>query len=160
MPTLIMIKRLFITLCLLTIVSLSVYADEPSVKISLGIRDTSRWTTHTNVAYPLGFRIENTAKTAIKGDDIAGIFAKGIIHILPNDGQEQHHPIADEWNLKYGFVPNDLQPGETSECKLVLNIITSFPSAKDGDYQVWWTLGDSKSNVLPFTVTNGKVSVK
>jgi len=154
-----MIKRLFITLCLATMASVSLYADEASVKISLGIRDTTHWTgATTNVAYPLGFRIENARKTAIKGGDIAGIYAKGTIHILPNDGQEQHCPVGELWALQYGLVPNDLQPGETSECKTVGNLVTFFPSAKDGDYQVWWTLGDSKSNVLKFTVTNGKLS--
>jgi len=155
-----MIKRLIITLCLVTMSFVSLHAEEPSIKISLGIRDTTHWTTHTNVAYPLGFRIKNTGKTAIKGGDIAGIFAKGTIHILSSDGQEQHCIIEDEWALRYGLVPNDLQPGETSECKVTGNLVTFFPSAKDGDYQIWWTLGDSKSNVLPFTITSKKVSVK
>jgi hypothetical protein len=113
----------------------------------------------TNVAYPLAFRIENIGKAAIKGDHIAGIFAKGTVHILPNDGKEQHHPIGEEWILGYGLVPNDLQPGETSECSAVGDVLTFFPSAKDGNYQVWWTLGDLKSNVLHFTVTNGKVQL-
>jgi len=152
-----MIKRLFISLCLVTMASVSLRADEPSVKISLGIRDT-KLLMITNVAYPLAFRIENAGKTAIKGDHIAGIFAKGTIHILPNDGQEQRSPIGEEWMLGYGLVPNDLQPGETSECSVTGDVLTFFPSTNDGVYQVWWTLGDSKSNVLHFTVADGKLS--
>lgn len=162
MHTLIMIKRLFITLCLVMMASVSVHADEPTVKVSLGIRDARLWTGRTtNVVCPLALRFENTGKTAIKGGDIAGIFEQGIIHLLAKDGKEQQYDLKKQsLSLGNGFVPNDLQPGETSECKLVGNIITFFPSAKDDDYRVWWTLGDSKSNVLPFTVTNGNVSVK
>jgi hypothetical protein len=58
------------------------------------------------------------------------------------------------------LVPKDLQPGETTDCSATGDIVTFFPSAKDGDYEVWWTLGDMKSNVSHFTVTNGKVSAK
>jgi hypothetical protein len=154
-----MIKHLFISLCLVTLASMSLHADEPSVTISLGIRDT-KLLMITNVAYPLAFRIENSGKTAIRGSQLAGIFAKGTIHILPSDGQEQHCPIGEEWILGYGLVPNDLQPGETTECSATGDVRTFFPSAKDGDYQVWWTLADIKSNVSHFAVTGGKVSVK
>jgi hypothetical protein len=146
--------------CLLAMAALSVHADEPTVKVSLGIRD-AKFLAITNVAYPLAFRIENTGKTVIRGGDIAGIFTKGVIHILPKDGNEQQYDLKkDSESLGYGLVPNDLQPGKTSECKLVGDLVTFFPSAKDGDYQVWWTLGGSKSGVLLFTVTKGKVSVK
>jgi hypothetical protein len=154
-----MIKHLFISLCLVTMSSMSLHADEPSVKIGLGIRDT-KLLMITNVTYPLAFRIENSGKTAIRGGQLAGIFAKGTIHILPSDGQEQHCPIGEEWILGYGLVPNDLQPGQTTECSATGDVRTFFPSAKDGDYQVWWTLGDLKSNTSHFTMTSGKVSVK
>jgi hypothetical protein len=153
-----MIKHFFISIWLVTMASMSLHADEPSVEISLGIRDT-KLLMITNVTYPLAFRIENIGKTAIKGGQLAGIFAKGTIHILPSDGQEQHCPIGEEWILGYGLVPNDLQTGETTECSATGDVRTFFPSAKDGDYQAWWTLGDMKSNVLRFTVTNGKVQL-
>src|SRR5258708_5505667 len=100
-----MIKYLFISLCVMTMAAMSLHADEPSVKISLGIRDT-KLLMITNVTCPLAFRFENTGKTAIKGDHLAGIFAKGTIHLLPNHGQEQHCPIGDEWMLGYGLIPN------------------------------------------------------
>ncbi len=152
-----MIKHLFISFCLLTMASMSLYADEPSVKISLGIRD-AKYLQITNVALPLAFRIENTGKTAIKSDHIADIFAKGRVHILPSDGKEQHNVIGSRWVLAYGLVPNDLQPGETSECSIDGDVFTFFPSTKDGVYEVWWTLGDSKSNILHFTVVGRKLS--
>ena len=101
-----MIKRLFILLGLVTMASVSLHADEPSVQISLGIRDT-KLLRITNVTYPLSFRIENTGKTAISGGHLAGIFAKGTIHLLPKGGQEQHCPIGEEWILGYGLVPKD-----------------------------------------------------
>jgi hypothetical protein len=154
-----MIKRLFIPLWLVTMASVSLHANEQSIKISLGIRDT-KLLMITNVTYPLSFRIENTGKTAISGHLLAGIFAKGTIHLLPNGGEEQHCPIGEEWILGYGLVPKDLQPGETTDCSATGDVVTFFHSAKDGDYQVWWTLGNLKSNVSNFTVTNGKVSVK
>jgi len=154
-----MIKRLFISLWLVTMASVSLHADESLVKISLGIRDT-KLLMITNVTYPLSFRIKNTGKTAIKGDHLAGIFAKGTIHLLPSGGKAQHRPIGEKWMLGYGLVPNDLQPGATTDCKVTGDVVTFFPSAKDGDYQVWWTLGDMKSNVSHYTVTNGKVFVK
>ena len=153
-------KTYLSTLCafLLAMASVSLHADEPSVKISLGIRN-SKLLMITNVTYPLSFRIENTGKTAIKGAHLAAIFAKGTIHLLPKGGQEQHRPIDEEWMLGYGLVPIDLQPGVTTDCSAIGDVVTFFPSAKDGDYQVWWTLGDMKSNVSHFIVTNGKVLV-
>jgi len=152
-------KTYLSTLCafLLAMASVSLHADEPSVKISLGIRN-SKLLMITNVTYPLSFRIENTGKTAIKGAHLAAIFAKGTIHLLPKGG-EQHRPIGEEWMLGYGLVPIDLQPGVTTDCSAIGDVVTFFPSAKDGDYQVWWTLGDMKSNVSHFIVTNGKVLV-
>src|ERR1043166_4498878 len=137
LTTLDMIKRLFITLCLATIASVSVHADEPTINASLGFRDTKLWSGRsTNVVYPLAFRFENTGKAAIKGGDIASIFEQGIIHLLAKDGKEQQYDLKQQSiSLRYGLVPNDLQRGETAECKLVGSIITFFPSAIDGDYQ-------------------------
>jgi len=143
----------------MTVASASLHADEPSVKISLGIRDTKLLTV-TNVAYPLAFRIENAGKTAISGGSIRGIYQNAVVHLLSKSGMEQQFAFASDGFQGYGLVPNALQPGETYEHGYVGDIITFFPSAKDGDYRVWWTLRDSKSNVLPFTVTNGKVLVK
>ncbi len=132
--------------------SASLHGDELSIKISLGIRD-SKLVTTTNVAYPLAFRIENIGKAVVKEDQIPGLFLKGVIHILPKDGKEQHTEFQKMWRTRV----YDLQPGATFESPVVGDIFTFFPSTKDGDYWVWWTLGYFKSNVLSFTVTNGKV---
>src|ERR1017187_5049494 len=107
-----MIKQLFISLCLLTMVSVALHADEPSIKISLGIRDT-KLLTITNVAYPLAFRIKNTGKTAISGGSIRGIYHNAVVHLLPKSGNEQHFDF--DVDQGYGLVPNDLQPGESYE---------------------------------------------
>jgi hypothetical protein len=156
MPGLSMIKCRFIALLLATMVSVSLPAEEPSIKLSLSVR-SNYW--YKSVGHPLAFRIENAGNSAIKGGDIAGIFSKGIIHALPKDGQDRQYILKDhEWLFGRGFVPNDLQPGETAECALVGNLLTFFPSTKDGVYQVWWTLGDLKSDVLHFIVTKGKLS--
>ena len=137
--------------------SVSLHADEPSVKISLGIRDT-KLLMITNVTYPLAFRIENTGRTVIKGGDIPDLFRKGIIHILPKDGQELKQ-MVDVFGLWFSAV-YDLQSGATFEHPVVGNLLTFSPSIKDGAYQVWWTLDDFKSNVLHFTVTDGSFSDK
>ena len=150
-----MLKRLFVSLCLLMMACAALHADEPSIKISLGIRDT-KLLTITNVAYPLAFRIENEGKTAIAKGQISGLFFKGIVHVLPKHGKEQRREFSQFW---VSFV-HDIQPGATFEHPVVGNLLTFFPSTKDGVYRVWWTLGDLKSNVLHFTVTKGKLSDK
>ena len=133
--------------------AVSLHAGD-TINISLGIRDT-KLLTITNVAYPLAFRIENIGRTVIKGGDIPDLFRKGIIHILPKDGQElkQRDDVFGDW---FSAV-YDLQPGATFEHPVVGNLLTLSTSMKDGAYQVWWTLDDFKSNVLHFTVTKGKV---
>ena len=147
-----MITRIFVTLCLAMMASAPLHADDLSIKISLGIRNT-KVLSFTNLTYPLAFRIENTGKTVIKGNQIPDLFFKGVIHILPKDGQEQHDNFEKMWRT----MVYDLQPGATFESPVVGDILTFFPSAKDGVYDVWWTFGDMKSNVLHFTVTKGKV---
>ena len=147
-----MITRIFVTLCLAMMASVPLHADDLSIKISLGIRDT-KVLSFTNLTYPLAFRIENTGKTVITADQIPGLFFKGIIHILPKNGQEQH----DNFQKKWRTMIRDLQPGATFESPVYADLLTFFPSAKDGVYEVWWTFGDMKSNVLHFTVTKGKV---
>ena len=142
-----------------TLHPVSVRADEPTLRISLGIRDT-KLLTITNVSYPLAFRIENIGKTAIKGGSIRDIYKDAVVHLLPKDGREQKYEFKSDGFQGYGLVPNDLQPGETYEHGYVGSIRTFFPSIGEGDYRVWWTLGDSKSNVLHFIVTNGKLSIQ
>jgi hypothetical protein len=142
---------MFFTFCLAAITSASLHAEELSIKITLGIRDTNRVAT-TNVAYPLAFRIDNTGKAVVKGDQIPDLFFKGVIHLLPKDGKEQQTDFPKFWRTRI----YDLQPGATSESPVVADILTFFPLAKDGVYQVWWTVGDLKSNVLRFTVAKGK----
>jgi hypothetical protein len=149
-----MIKRIFIALSLVAMVSASLRADELSIKISLGIRD-SKLLGIKDVAYPLAFRIENTGKTVIKGEKIPELFFESIVHVLAKDRKEQQADVEKIWNT----MIYDLKPGATFESPIVGDLLTFFPSAKDGDYQVWWTLGDLKSNVLHFTVAGGKVQL-
>ena len=68
----------------------ALHADEPSVKISLGIRDT-KLLTITNVAYPLAFRIENEGKTAIAKGQIPGLFLKNLSE-NPMKGSQYPNP--------------------------------------------------------------------
>ncbi len=132
--------------------SVPLHADESSIKISLGIRD-SKILAHTNLTYPLAFRIQNTGTTVINEDKIPILFFTGVIHILPKDGQEEQAAFQKVWRT----TVRDLQPGTTFESPVYGDLVSFFPWAKDGVYQVWWTLGVFKSNVLRFTVTNGKV---
>jgi len=147
-----MITRIFVTLCSAMMASAPLHANDLSIKISLGIRDT-KVLLSTNLTYPLAFQIENTGNTVIKADQIPSLFFKGIIHILPKDGQEQHDKFQNGWRT----MILDLQPGATFESPVYADLLTFFPSAKDGVYDVWWTFGDMKSNVLHFTVIKGKV---
>ena len=103
-----MINRIFMTFCLAAMTSAPLHGDELSIKISLGIRD-SKLVTTTNVAYPLAFRIENIGKAVVKEDQIPGLFLKGVIHILPKDGKEQHTEFQKMWRTRV----YDLQPGAT-----------------------------------------------
>ena len=132
--------------------SASLQAGELSIKIGLAIRDV-KLLRITNVAYPLAFRIENTGKPVIKEDQIPGLFFSGVIHLLPKDGKEQQTNFQRTWASRI----YDLKPGAAFESPVVGDILTFFPSINNGDYQVWWTLGDLKSHVLRFTVTNGRV---
>ncbi len=146
------ITLLFITFASLVLGQVSLHADESPIKISLGIRE-AKLPAITNVAFPLAFRIENTGKTTIKEDQIPALFFAGILHVLPKEGKEEQTKFQRIWRT----AARDLQPGATVESPVVGNFLSFFPSLKDGVYQVWWTHGDLKSNVLNFTVTKGKV---
>jgi hypothetical protein len=148
-----MIKHLFMASWFAVIASAWLYAGELSIKIKLGIRE-SKFGAFTSVAYPLAFQIENTGKGVIKEDQIPALFFKGILHVLPKDGKEQQKDVQKMWRT----MVHDLQPGETFESPVVGNLLSFFPSLSDGIYEVWWTHGQLKSNVLSFTVTNGKLS--
>lgn len=124
------------------------------LKISLGVRD-AKLLNITSTSWPLAFRIENTGKYPIKADVIPDLFFKGFIHVLSEDGKEQQHDIQRFWFT----AVNDVQPGGMVEHPVVGDLLTFFPSMKDGVYQAWWTLADSKSNVLRFAVKNGKVQL-
>jgi hypothetical protein len=147
-----MMKRLFLTLCLATATSAGLHASEPSIRISLGLRDAKSLQT-TNVPFPLAFRIENTGKTVIGADQVPELFRKGIVH-LSATGQQQR-----ERSLEFFGMVWPVQPGAMFEHGWVANILTLFPLTKDGVYQVWWTVGDCKSNVLRFTVASGKIQL-
>ena len=134
------------------VASVPLHADDLSIKISLGIRDIKALSL-TNLTYPLAFRIENTGKAVIKADQIPFLFFKGVIHVLPKDGKEQQADVQKAWRT----IVFDLNSGAIFESPVYADLLTFFPSAKDGVYDVWWTLGDFKSNVLHFTVTKGKV---
>jgi len=155
-----MIKRIFITLCLLTLTSASVRADESSIKISLGIRNTQYFRPQeiTNTPYPLAFRIENTGKKVVSIEQARDLFYSGFIHVLSRDGKKGSADcMRFKWQESYGIVPPDLKPGDTFENKIIVNLLDFFPFMRDGDYQVWWTIGGLKSNALYFTVTEGKL---
>jgi hypothetical protein len=157
-----MIKRIFITLYLLTLVCVSVRADEPSIKISLGIRDTKFFTREeiTNTPYPLAFRIQNTGETVISIGQARDLFFSGYIHVKSEDGKQEDASFKRfDWIESYGLVPPDLKPGDTFENAVIVNLLTFFPFIKDGDYQVFWSLGRVKSDDLHFRVTDGKVQL-
>ena len=146
------ITLLFITFASLVPGLVSLHADESPIKISLGIREV-KLPAITNVAFPLAFRIENTGKTTIKEDQIPALFFAGILHVLPKEGKQEQTKFQRIWRTGV----RDLQPGATVESPVVGNFLSFFPSLKDGVYQVWWTHGDLKSNVLNFTVTKGRI---
>ena len=140
----------------------SPYADEQSTIITLGIRDNSYFKAEliTNVPCPLAFRIQNTGKTVLGIDKARDIFLTGYIHVLSKDGKQENASCSRfEWTETYGLVPHDLQPGDTFENKVVVNLLTFFPLIKDGDYQAWWTVGALKSNILRFKVIDGKLQM-
>ena len=113
-----------------------------------------------NVPCPLAFRIQNTGKTVLGIGKARDIFFSGYIHVLSKDGKQEDTSCARfEFSESYGLVPDDLQPGDTFENKVIVNLLTEFPLIKDGDYQVWWTVGGLKSalksNILRFKVIDG-----
>jgi len=121
---------------------------------------------------PLAFRAQNVGETNISGRRTKFMFIRGVLHVLPKDGKEQEVRFADKHHIAWGLVPNDLKKGETYTWGVVANFLDYYPVAKIGlyqdwwkpedfpsdNYQVWWTLGDLQSNVLTFSVTNGKLS--
>jgi hypothetical protein len=127
-------------------------AVDSSIKISLGIREI-KLPGVTNLAFPLAFRIENAGQATITREQIPAAFFKGILHVSPKDGNEQRTSFQKMWRT----MSFDLQPGATFESPVVGNLLSFFPSLEDGFYKVWWTLGDSKSNDLSFSVAKGKV---
>jgi hypothetical protein len=152
---LIMIARLFITLCLATLALQSIKADELSFNINI---DIQKYDFQLTSNYALAFGIQNVGKTSIAGGHLKGMLAKGTVHVLPTGGLEQQRIIAEAWFLQYGIVPNDLSSGDTWKDRVASSDLMLF-LAKNGDYQVWWSIGDLKSNVLHFTVTNGTVQL-
>jgi hypothetical protein len=157
-----MIKRIFVTLCLLTLASASVHAEESSIKISLGIRNTQFFRPQeiTNTPYPLAFRIENTGKKVVGIGQARDLFFNGFIHVLSKDGKTGSADcMRFRWEESYGIIPPDLKPGDIFENKIIVNLLDFFPFMRDGDYRVWWTIGGLKSNVLHFTVTDGKLQL-
>jgi hypothetical protein len=154
-----MIKRLFFTLWLVTMGPLSLHADEPSVKISLGIRESVKYA-FTNVPCPLAFHIQNTGVTVIGIGKARDLFFSGRIFVSSQDGKVESADCKRfEWQESYGLVPDDLQPGDTFENKIVVNLLTIFPLIKDGEYHVFWTVGNLKSNSLHFKVIDGKIQL-
>jgi hypothetical protein len=132
-----------------------VKAEAPTVEISLGIRDISYPGMTNKLEYPLGFRIKNTGTFKIKAGDETLLFFRGTVHIQPKDGPEKQVMFQHIWRTHIADVP----PGETVESPSYGDLLTYFPAAKDGDYEVWWTLDALKSNVLKFNVTGGKIKL-
>ena len=157
-----MIKHIFITLCLLTLAVASARADDPSIKISLGIRDIKSFMgkPFTNTAYPLAFRIQNTGTNVIGIGQARDLFFSGRIFVSSKDAKVESADCKRfEWQESYGLVPNDLQPGDTFENKIIVDLLDFFPLIKDGDYEVFWSVGRLKSNSLHFKVIDGKLEI-
>ena len=157
-----MIKRIFITLCLLTLAVASARADDPSIKISLGIRDSSHFSVQaiTNVPFPLAFRIQNAGTNVMGIGQARDLFFSGRIFVSSKDAKVESADCKRfEWPESYGLVPNDLQPGDTFENKIIVNLLTIFPLIKDGDYEVWWSVGNLSSDRLRFKVKDGKLQL-
>jgi len=151
-----------LTLCTALVACAPLHAEEPSINISLGIRDTKffmpQWI--TNTPYPLAFRIKNTGKTVLSGGEARNLFLQGYIHVLSKDGKQEDADCKRfEVGERYGFDAPDVQPGAEFESGVVVNLLTIFPLIKDDDYQVWWTrwINGLKSNILHFRVTDGKL---
>ena len=130
---------------------------ELAVELSLGIRDNSKIASHWSstlppVEFPLAFRVKNTGKRTIGDRYTSSLFTKGITHVMPKGGNEEQSPLAIMW---MGMV-QDLLPGKTLECGIHADPVGLFRNLKDGDYQIWWTLGVHKSNSLHFIIKNGK----
>ena len=140
-------------LCLLTASVPSLFAAEPAIKISLGIRDNTHVPAAERIAFPLAFRVRNVGKTKIGMDRIPDLFFAGVFHALPKTGKEQQTAVADYWRT----ATYDLPPGKTFDSPNYGNLLDYFPSLEDGDYTVWWTRRKLKSNVLLFTVAGGKL---
>ncbi len=140
-------------MCLLIASATHSLADDFSVKLTLGIRDNTYVAAKDRVEYPLAFRAENTGKKTIKEDQIPRLFFKGTIHVLSEDGREHQASVQGAWRT----ATIDLPPGQTSESPVYADLLAFFPSLKDGEYQVWWTREEAKSNVLHFAVTRGKL---
>jgi hypothetical protein len=133
------------------------YAEDLSIKISLGIRDNDKLFEEGEkgiAKYPLAFRIENTSKMLIDKHTIPNLFFQGTIHVLTKEGKEEKTKFQTMWRTTI----YDLQPGATFESPVYGDLLAFFASLKDGDYQVWWTLRELTSNTLRVTVTNGKVT--
>ena len=157
-----MIKRIFIIFCLLTLAFVSVHADEPAINISLGVRDIKVFMgkPFTNTPCPLAFRIKNVGKTVITIGQARDLFFSGIIHVQSKDGKQEYADCKRfEFSESYGLVPPDLQAGDTFENKIIVDLLDFFPLMRDGDYQVWWTVRDLKSNSLHFKVIDGKLEI-
>ena len=96
------------------------------------------------------------------GGEARDLFLEGCIHVLSKDGkQEDADCNRFEFSERFGLNAPDVQPQPDSkfENKVIVNLLTVFPSIKDGDYQVWWTVRDLKSNVLHFRVSDGKLQL-
>ena len=155
--------RLIVALCLLlvraTVLSaddLPIFIEDLPLRISLGIRDSTYVAAAQRVGFPLAFRAENSGTITIPKERVAEIFAEGVIHVLPKNEAEQRTKVQKMWRT----MIYDLKPGKTFESPNYGDLLAFFPSLPDGDYQVWWTLDKLKSNVLRFTVTNGKVQLQ
>jgi hypothetical protein len=154
-----MIKRIFITLCLLTLAVTSARADDASIKISLGILNSI---VDRDIPLPLAFRIQNTGTNVIGIGQARNLYFSGRIFVSSKDVKVES---ADCKRFDYelaesmAFVQNDLHPGDTFENRIIVNLLTIFPLIKDGDYEVWWSVGNMKSNSLRFKVVDGKLEI-
>ena len=150
-----MFARTLFALSLWLALGASSVAGNPAAEISLGVREDAG-PGLPQVDCPLAFRAKNVGTEPVKAEQVTQLFFQGVIHILPTAGEEAQTSFQRSWRTGI----HDLAPGATFEAPVYGNLRAFFPTLTDGDYQVWWSLGEQRSNILQFTVTGGAVALR
>jgi hypothetical protein len=123
--------------------------------LRLGIRDHSALHLSIPVDYPLAFRITNQGGGFVRGDTIPEMFFHGQIHMKSGTGISRQMDLTKMWRT----MVYDLPPRETFESPNYANLVDYFGPLQDGNYKVWWTSGDRKSNSLQFRIIGKKIEL-